>query len=59
MSHNYDVIGSGNGQNQILWPKFSRTEYFASIFLEFAYSGGILNKFHVLIVQSEKGIFLF
>ena len=27
MSHNYDVIESGSGQNRILRPKFSRTEY--------------------------------
>ena len=42
MSHNYDVIGSGNYENRILRPKFSRSEYFASIFTEFAYSDGIL-----------------
>ena len=42
MSHNYDVIGSGNYENRILRPKFSGSEYFAIIFLEFAYSDGIL-----------------
>ena len=42
MSHNYDVIGPGNCENQNLRPKFSRSEYFASVFPEFAYSGGIL-----------------
>ena len=43
MSHNYDVIGSGNWLNRILRPKFSGSEYFVDSFLNFAYSGGILN----------------
>ena len=43
MSHKYDVIGSGNCQNRILRPNFSRSEYFVGILLKFAYSGAILN----------------
>ena len=43
MSHNYDVMGLGNYENRFLRTKFGRSEYFVCVFLEFAYSDGILN----------------